>query len=59
VRDLSARELALEDSLVGNLIVRLRAFDDQRAAISEGASAPHGAPTLPLQNATYDEVKHG
>ncbi len=42
----------------GNLIVRLVAFDDHRAKISEGASAPHGAPALTLQNATYDEVKH-
>jgi hypothetical protein len=29
-----------------------------RAAITEGASAPHGAPALTLQNATYDEVRH-
>jgi hypothetical protein len=43
----------------GNLIVRLRAFDDQRATISEGASTPHGVPALTLQNGTYDEVKHG
>ncbi len=27
------------------------AFDDQRAAITEGASAPHGAPALTVQNA--------
>jgi hypothetical protein len=37
----------------GNLMSDGVAFDDHRAKISEGASAPHGAPALTLQNATY------